>query len=337
MSRRSQTRNQFETQLSGTLAAGSYTMAVNSTAGFEIDEPIYLAIDPDDPVKREWVRVVSITGNTFNIDPSPNDHGSDGRNLAGSVGDVEHLSGAKVRSVSTEQIYLDIFQDAEDDELALSQHKTDGGDPHAQAGYLKVAETDALYVQLSGSTLDALAFILTPETTGFVDGALVPKVYVDTADALHLLLDGSRPMTGELDMGTDKIIGLVAGTLAGEAVEFAAMELAIDADILTHKNLAGAHHDKYTDQNAIDAIDGITPEGDAYYTRDEIDALLGALTIPASQVLAGTFPDSYSFAASVGIAGPFNANSTVDFSTLGAVTMLGTPLRISGSSVRPEG
>lgn len=186
MSRRSQVRNQFETQLSGTLAVGSFVMAVDSTAGFEIDEPIYLAIDPDVPGTREWVRVISITGNTFNIDPSPNDHGANGRNLDGSDGDLEHLSGAKVRSVSTEQIYLDIFQDQEDGELDLTQHQTDGGDPHAQAGYLTQDETDLLYVQLAGSTLDALAFIKTPETSGFSNEDLVPKIYVDAADVVVL-------------------------------------------------------------------------------------------------------------------------------------------------------
>ena len=163
MSRRSQVRNQFETQLSGTLAAGSFTMAVNSTAGFEIDEPIYLAIDPDVPGNREWVRVISITGNTFNIDPSPNDHGTDGRGLAGSTnGDVEHLSGAKVRSVSTEQQYLDIFADLEailgnTGPDSLTAHKVDGDDPHAQAGYLTTTDADPLYVEVSGDSMDSLA------------------------------------------------------------------------------------------------------------------------------------------------------------------------------------
>jgi hypothetical protein len=32
--------------------------------------------------------------------------------------------------------------------------------------------------------------------------------------------DGQTPMTGDLDLNTHKIVGLVAGTVAGEAVEF---------------------------------------------------------------------------------------------------------------------
>jgi hypothetical protein len=45
----------------------------------------------------------------------------------------------------------------------------------------------------------------------------------DLAAALtdSVAADGQTPMTGNLDMNTNKIVGLVAGTAAGEAVEFA--------------------------------------------------------------------------------------------------------------------
>ena len=45
----------------------------------------------------------------------------------------------------------------------------------------------------------------------------------DIASALtdSVAADGQTPMTGNLDMNTNKIVGLVAGTAAGEAIEFA--------------------------------------------------------------------------------------------------------------------
>ena len=45
----------------------------------------------------------------------------------------------------------------------------------------------------------------------------------DIASALtdSVAADGQTPMTGNLDMNTNKIVGLVAGTASGEAVEFA--------------------------------------------------------------------------------------------------------------------
>jgi len=45
----------------------------------------------------------------------------------------------------------------------------------------------------------------------------------DLASALtdSVAADGQTPMTGDLDMNTHKVVGLVAGTQAGEGVEFA--------------------------------------------------------------------------------------------------------------------
>ena len=45
----------------------------------------------------------------------------------------------------------------------------------------------------------------------------------DLASALtdSVAADGQTPMTGNLDMNTHKVVGLVAGTAAGEAIEFA--------------------------------------------------------------------------------------------------------------------
>ncbi len=395
MSRRSQVRNQYESQSTGELPAGGFTLTVDSTAGFEIDEPIYLVIEPDVPGQREWVRVISISGNSFNIDPSPNDHGSDGRNLAGSDGDLTHPSGSKVRSVTTEQILLDIFQDTEDDELDLTQHETDGGDPHAQAGYLQLGETDARYVRLDAdTTLDPLVNIKTAETS-FLDVDLVPKSYVDAQDSsldaatlasaqaysdgldhdhdtpigVHDVLaaahgtkansnahnhdrydDGEAvaalatadvylkllgdTMGGILNMDGNKIEGVGDGVSGQDAVNFAQMTTKVDT---THGDDVDAHHAKYTDSDAQNAI----AVQDIYYTKTEVDSLLAALTLPANRVTPGTFPagtwqvgaGTWTYLGAVGIAGPFNANSSVDLSGL-PTDAGGVDLRIIGNSVR---
>ena len=377
MSRRSQNRNQYETTTVEGLAIGAFSVTVVSVAGLTTDQDMYLVIEPDTVGQREWLKIVSITGNTLNIQ-NPN-----GRNLTGSDGDLKHDAGSVIRSVPSQQIFEDIFQDAEDDELDLVQHETDGGDPHATAGYLKQADTDPLYVNISGDTMDSLAQI-SVDTSPSDPDHLTRKGYVDDN---FLDLTGTSPMTGALQMGTNKITGLGPGVATGEAVEFDAMETAIDTDITTHAGLANVHHTKTADQTFLhddltdvstsqhhvkfsdtDAEDAIAAQ-DIYYTKTEVDALFTALTIAASQVtsgefvtaripslatskitsgeftlaripnipaadvIAGTFSGVFTFTGSVGIAGPFNANSSVDFSGL-PIDAGGVALRLIGNSVR---
>ncbi len=224
MSRRTQNRNQFETTTTGELASGAFSVAVVSTTGLDTLVDMYLVIEPDVPGQREWVKVDTISGLILNI-TNPG-----GRDLTGSDGDLTHPAGSKVRSVPTSQIFDDIFQDIEDNELADTQHETDGGDPHAAAGYLKEADGDLIYVQLAGSTLDALAFIDTPETTGFADTSLVPKVYVDTQDATldAAVLASAQAYSDGLDHDHDTPIGVHAALPDVHHVAF----VAADADLL---------------------------------------------------------------------------------------------------------
>ncbi len=193
MTRRSNNWNAFETGTTGQLAIGATSVAVDSAAG--LVAPIYMVIDPDDPTKREWIRVNSINANNLeNIV----------RNLPGSVGDVLHEAGAKIRSVPTKQIFDDIFQDIEDDVLNLTQHETDGGDPHAQAGYLKQADSDALYVRLVGSTMTGPLVLFSDPTVAF--GAAT-KQYVDTQSGLALPLAGGT-LSGDLTMGPGAVVNM---------------------------------------------------------------------------------------------------------------------------------
>ena len=87
------------------------------------------------------------------------------------------------------------------------------------------------------------------------------------------------------------------------------------------------NHAKFTDANAVTAV------ASTHYTKTEIDALLAALTIPASRVTAGSFTGVFTFLGSVGIAGAFNANSSVDLSGL-PTDAGGVALRLIGNSVR---
>ncbi len=63
-----------------------------------------------------------------------------------------------------------------------------------------------------------------PVVTGTtISSTWANNTLTDIASALtdSVAADGQTPMTGNLDMNTNKIVNLVAGTVAGEAVEFA--------------------------------------------------------------------------------------------------------------------
>lgn len=105
MSRRTRGRNRYQSQLSALLAAGAgvTTATVDSSAG--LDDPCYLVIDHNDPTKVEFIRVETIAGSALS---------GITRNLAGSVGAVEHAAGALIKSVPVHQWLDDIFDDIED-------------------------------------------------------------------------------------------------------------------------------------------------------------------------------------------------------------------------------
>ncbi len=274
MSRRTQNRNQYESTTTGDLAIGALTVSVVSTAGLLTDQPMYIVIEPDVPGQREWLRVGSITGNQFNLTQ---------RELEGSDGDLLHPAGSKMRSMPTQQIFEDIFQDAEDDELSLTQHETDGGDPHAQAGYLNQADGDQLYVNISGDTMNSLAQIKV-DTNPQVNDDLSRKGYVDDsidadiaahaalpdvhhvafvqadADALYLTETQADLLYLQLSGGTMTGLLILSGPPTTDLG--AATRLYVDDTVQggggSHDNLSGVtdaqHHDKYTDANAVSAM-----------------------------------------------------------------------------------
>ncbi len=210
MTRRTNNYNAFEAGTTGPLAIGATSVAVDSAAG--LVAPLYLVIDPDDPSKREWVRV-----NTINVNNLENLV----RNLPGSVGDVLHDAGAKVRSVPTKQIFDDVFQDMEDNLLTHNLHVSSSGDPHAAAGYLTVPVGDARYLQLDGGTM-----------SGFL------TLFADPTSPLH---SASKQYADALETAAN------------------AYSDSLDHDhttpIAAHAGSADAHHFKYTDTEAVAAVD----------------------------------------------------------------------------------
>ncbi len=164
--RRTFTRNAYESNLVGALNPGATSVLVDSTVG--LVAPIYLVIDPDELGNREWVRVNVING--LNLE-------SIVRNLDGSVGDVQHDAGAVIRAIFTKQHLDDLFLDIGEGVSGLTNHAADIGDPHAPAGYLKLAGADALYVNLTGDTMSGL-LILSGDPVNALGAAT--KGYVDT-------------------------------------------------------------------------------------------------------------------------------------------------------------
>lgn len=237
MTRRTQSRNQYESTTVGELAIGAFTVSVESTAGLNPSEPMYLVIEPDVPGQREWLRVISFTGNQINIDPNPNDYAVTGRNMPGSDGDLLHPQGAKVRSVPTSMIYDDLFSDTEENADDLTQHinASKVSDPHANAAYLQSAtinagddkDADKLYLLLSGSNTTAIApmsghfFLFANPTEGKHPSTME---YTDTADAAErsyadnsfLRLDGpvaDYSMKGFNLTEVDTLVSQVAGDM----------------------------------------------------------------------------------------------------------------------------
>ncbi len=200
MARTSYTWNAYESKTKGPLASGATSVEVVSAVG--LVAPVYLVLEPDDPSKREWIRVNEIDGDVLkNLS----------RNLEGSVGNLDHESEVTIRAIYTKQVQDDIFHDIEDLELSLYNHKIDTGDPHANAGYIKIDEGDARYLRLAGGTMKGsiemggqytLRNLPTPSAKG-------DAVSWDFVDAHYLRLSGGV-ISGNLTVEKDLNIGSVA-------------------------------------------------------------------------------------------------------------------------------
>jgi len=176
MSRRTYSRNGFETELATQLEPSVFSLTVLSDLGITHDD-YYFCISPDDLAIVEWVRVNSVNGTTWNVlNPG-------GRGLPGSADPntgSTHPSGAKVRAVPVHQVQDDIFDDIEDLES-------------------DVAALPTSYVQLSGANTPMTGPLLLQSVTPVNDDQAARKLYVDDQVALRLPLIGGQ-MSGNIDM-----------------------------------------------------------------------------------------------------------------------------------------
>ena len=275
MARRTFTYNAYESGLTGILNPAVTSVVVDSALG--LVAPVYLVIDPDVPLKREWVRVNTINANTLE---------NMVRNLAGSVGDIEHEAGAKIRAVFSMQHLDDLFLDLEDGVSDLDTHINDTGDPHAAALYLKLAQANNLYVDLTGDTMTG-PLLLNADPVDPLGAAT--KVYVDDAigalppvfSGLHAdLTDLPNPSAhhtrytdneAQLAMGPNSIINPFHHNRYEDTDAVIAMGLLGDGNPLNHNIFdPGAvgdgnplNHNRYTDGEAVAAVHVKYTDGEA--------------------------------------------------------------------------
>jgi len=285
MSTETEIWNGYEDALASELTAGELTNMFVGAIPAGWAGPVYLCIEPDKPTQREWIRAATVNVGLARFESLT-------RDLEGSVGDITHPANSIVRAVVTRQLVGDIFSDLDAVELDLAQHETDGGDPHASAGYLKQADTDALYVELNGDTMTgALVLNANPvvnlgaATKQYVDGAIIDPTGV------YLPLDGSDPMQGALDMGgTNKIVNLANGTTDQDAAttkQVADAQTSVEDDLTTHKNDAGDPH----------AAAGYLKSADVagvYLPLDGSDPMVGSIDMganPINNIADGTLAD----------------------------------------------
>lgn len=217
----SYTYNAWESKIqTGATADGAIPLVAGGHVGLRA--PGYLVVDPDSVLLREYIYFTGIetdilTGVT--------------RGLAGSANNNQaHDDGVTVRAVTMHQMFDDIWGAMGDGVQDLVDHIADGSDPHVAAGYLDADAGDLRYLRLSG--LSAMTGTLKMDShyvSGVADGAAagdaVNKGQLDAvntplvaADLTFLKFNGSRKMTGTLQMDSHYISGVNDGGAAKDAV-----------------------------------------------------------------------------------------------------------------------
>lgn len=150
---RTHTANAYETETTSSIGGSDTTLDVVSVDGIP-PTPFYVALRPRDDANREYVKVESVSGTTFDLETPDNRH------LDGSAADSgqEHPVGTPVKMVVASQLFEDIWDEVEsiDVEGDIADHE-DKSDPHGQ--YLLEDEAftepdaDAKYVSQVGGTI----------------------------------------------------------------------------------------------------------------------------------------------------------------------------------------
>jgi len=256
------TWNAYESTTLTNLNSGDPEVTVQSVP-VGLNAPAYLVLEPDTPTKREYVLVTAIAGPVLTIS----------RGLEGSAegvggGGGGHLANVKIRAIFTHQNLEDIWDaivPPDGIEQSLLNHITDGGDPHAQAGYLTEVDSNLLYVQLDGgSQLPMTGWLrLFGDPTGQHASTAATKNYVDDAETGAVA--AAKAYSDGLDHDHAGPIAVHAGVINAHHTKYTDAEAvaAVGPHFSgNHDNLTGVstsdHHVKYSDANARAAVDNST-------------------------------------------------------------------------------
>ena len=226
MTRRTHSFNAYESPLK---------VGVGATGDVIVDDPtnlvadLYLVIDPEDALLREYIKVTAVNGTTGELTCAGD------RGLPGSADGIAHAHDvdAPVRAVAVHQWLDDIFDDIIEVEDWAADHVDIGAvaDPHTQ--YLTEPEGDVRYIEVAGDTMSGVLTLYGTDPTG--DDEATPKLWVelvvDSALGIHnndpgahlnldtyLPLDGTGQMTGTLQMNSNYISGVTDGAATNDAV-----------------------------------------------------------------------------------------------------------------------
>ena len=132
--------NFFETTLNGILASGAtnatLTAAPTSDGTSNIAAPYFLVLDPDSPSNREVILVSAASGTTL----STITRDIEGRHTT----DPTHVDGTTVRMAVVKEMFEDVHDRIDADEVTNAAHRSNTSNPHSitAAGISAIATAD---------------------------------------------------------------------------------------------------------------------------------------------------------------------------------------------------
>jgi hypothetical protein len=159
--------NFFETTLNGILASGAtnatLTAAPTSDGTSNIAAPYFLVLDPDSAANREVILVTASSGTTL----STITRDIEGRHTT----DPTHVDGTTVRMSVIKEMFEDIHDRVDADEVTNAAHRSSTSNPHS----VTAAQASAI---ATADLLDDDTFATASATT--VPSSESVKAYVDT-------------------------------------------------------------------------------------------------------------------------------------------------------------
>ena len=132
--------NFFETTLNGIFASGAtsatLTAAPTSDGTSAIAAPYFLVLDPDSPSNREVILVTAASGTTL----STITRDVEGRHTT----DPTHVDGTTVRMAVIKEMFEDVHDRIDADEVTNAAHRSNTSNPHSitAAGISAIATAD---------------------------------------------------------------------------------------------------------------------------------------------------------------------------------------------------